>query len=125
MQTNPPWDGWYEWCLTGFYISYISFEWMAVLWKIVPAHILVSVIVMSWGFTACLQAVAWSYPVLVVLRVLLGIGEAGFAGIPFYLSFFYKRHELAFRTAMFVSGEKALFRYFPKVQQKREANVGR
>ena len=34
---------------------------------------------------------------------MLGIGEAGFTGIPFYLSFFFKRDELAFRTAIFLS----------------------
>ena len=38
-----------------------------------------------------------------VLRGLLGIGEAAFVGIPFYLSFFYNRNELAFRTGLFIS----------------------
>lgn len=103
LQTSPPNPAWYEWSLTAFYISYISFEWMSLLWKLVPAHVLVSAVVMTWGLTASLQAVAPSYPVLVALRVLLGIGEAGFAGIPFYLSFFFRRDELAFRTAIFIS----------------------
>jgi MFS family permease len=105
LQTTPRWEGWYEWALTAFYISYISFEWMSLLWKIIPAHIYVSMIVLSWGVTASLQSVAVSYPMLIALRVILGIGEAGFTGIPFYLSFFFKRHELAFRTAIFVSGK--------------------
>jgi len=96
-------SGWYEWALTAFYISYIGFEWMALLWKIVPPHIYISVLVMSWGLTASLQAVALNYPMLIVLRGFLGIGEAGFTGVPFYLSFFFKRHELAFRTAIFIS----------------------
>ncbi|OHE95738.1 major facilitator superfamily transporter [Colletotrichum orchidophilum] len=103
LQTNPPWDGWYEWTLTAFYISYIFFEWMSLLWKLIPAHIYVSMIVLSWGLTASLQSVSVSYPTLIFLRVLLGIGEAGFTGIPFYLSFFFKREELAFRTAVFIS----------------------
>ncbi|EXF73620.1 major facilitator superfamily transporter [Colletotrichum fioriniae PJ7] len=103
LQTNPPWDGWYEWTLTAFYISYIFFEWMSLLWKLIPAHIYVSMIVLSWGLTASLQSVSVSYPTLIFLRVLLGIGEAGFTGIPFYLSFFFKREELAFRTAIFIS----------------------
>ncbi|KAJ6444333.1 ATP-binding family member B [Purpureocillium lavendulum] len=103
LQTDPPRDDWYEWALTAFYISYIAFEWMSLLWKLVPAHILVSAVVFTWGLTASLQAVAPSYPVLIALRVLLGIGEAGFTGIPFYLSFFFKRDELAFRTAIFIS----------------------
>jgi MFS family permease len=60
---------------------------------------------MSWGITASLQSVAVSYPALIFLRVILGIGEAGFTGVPFYLSFFFKRDELALRTALFISGK--------------------
>ncbi|KAF4998863.1 hypothetical protein FDECE_11676 [Fusarium decemcellulare] len=103
LQSDPPRDDWYEWALTAFYISYIAFEWMSLLWKLIPAHIFVSMVVLTWGLTASLQAIATSYPVLITLRVLLGIGEAGFTGIPFYLSFFFKREELAFRTAIFIS----------------------
>ncbi|TEA22732.1 MFS transporter prlL [Colletotrichum sidae] len=103
LQSQPPWDGWYSWTLTAFYISYIFFEWMSLLWKIIPAHIYVSMIVLSWGVTASLQSVSISYPMLIFLRILLGIGEAGFTGIPLYLSFFFKKQELAFRTAIFVS----------------------
>ncbi|RFU30178.1 hypothetical protein B7463_g6173, partial [Scytalidium lignicola] len=93
----------YEWVLTSFYISYICFEWMSILWKIVPAHIYVTVIVLSWGIIASLQSCATSFAGLLVLRTLLGIGEAGFTGIPFYLSFFFKREELALRTGFFIS----------------------
>jgi sugar phosphate permease len=103
LQSNPPREDWYEWALTGFYITYIAFEWMSLLWKVIPAHVFVSVVVMSWGVVASLQAVAVSYPMLIALRVLLGIGEAGFTGIPFYLSFFFRRGELAFRSAIFIS----------------------
>ncbi|KAM7203791.1 Major facilitator superfamily domain containing protein [Naviculisporaceae sp. PSN 640] len=103
LQSVPPRKDYYEWALGAFYIAYILFEWMSLLWRLIPAHIYVSVLVLSWGLTASLQAVAVNYPMLIFLRALLGIGEAGFTGIPFYLSFFFKRHELAFRTAIFVS----------------------
>lgn len=103
LQTDPARDDWYEWGLTAFYISYIAFEWLSLCWKLIPAHIFVSVVVLTWGLTASLQSIATSYPFLIVLRVILGIGEAGFTGIPLYLSFFFKRHELAFRTAIFIS----------------------
>jgi MFS family permease len=93
----------YEWVITAFYIAYICFEWMSVLWKIVPAHIYVTSIVLSWGIVASLQSIATSFASLLVLRTLLGIGEAGFTGIPFYLSFFFKREELALRTGLFIS----------------------
>ena len=105
LQSEPKQEGLYEWALTAFYISYIVFEWMSLLWRLIPAHIYVSMLVLSWGLVASLQAVAVNYPMLIFLRTLLGIGEAGFTGIPFYLSFFFKRHELAFRTAIFISGK--------------------
>lgn len=40
---------------------------------------------------------------MLALRALLGIGEAAFVGIPFFMSFFYKRDELALRTGLFIS----------------------
>ncbi|OBZ66887.1 hypothetical protein A0H81_13333 [Grifola frondosa] len=44
-------------------------------------------------------------PGLLVLRVLLGIGEAGYyAGMIYYLSFWYKRHELAMRISLCMTG---------------------
>lgn len=103
LQTTPPNPGWYEWSLTAFYITYMSFEWMSILYRVYPAHILISTAVVCWGVAASLQAVAPSYPVLVALRALLGVAEAAFTGVPFYLSFFYRRQELAFRVAMFIS----------------------
>ena len=94
----------YEWLLTGFYIAYILFEWMTLLYRIVPPHIYIAVCVASWGLIASLQSVATSFPFLLALRALLGISEAAFGpGVPFYLSFFFKREELALRTGLFIS----------------------
>lgn len=45
-----------------------------------------------------------SFGSLLILRALLGISEAAFGpGVPFYLSFFFRRNELAFRTGLFIS----------------------
>lgn len=98
-------EAYYEWALASFYIAYIAFEWMSLLWSRVPAHAYVAGIVLSWGAVASLQAVATSYPALIALRFLLGVGEAGFTGIPIYLSSFFRREELALRTAVFISGK--------------------
>lgn len=103
LQSVPPQEDMYEWALTAFYIAYITFEWMSLLWKVIPAHVYVSAIVLSWGCIASLQAVSVNYPMLIFLRTLLGVGEAAFTGVPYYLSFFFRRDELAFRTAMFIS----------------------
>ncbi|KAF6232709.1 hypothetical protein HO173_009148 [Letharia columbiana] len=93
----------YEWLLRAFYITYILFEWMTLLWKVFPPHIYLSVCVASWGLIASMQSVAFSFISLFILRAALGIGEAAFVGIPFFMSFFYQSDELAFRTGLFIS----------------------
>ncbi|KAM0715796.1 hypothetical protein Q7P37_008310 [Cladosporium fusiforme] len=96
-------DSQYEWLLTAFYIMYILFEWMTIMYQLVPPHIYIAICVCAWGVLASLQALATSWGYLLVLRALLGIGEAAFVGIPIYLSFFFRREELAFRTGLFIS----------------------
>jgi len=60
--------------------------------------------VLSWGIIASLQALTTSFPQLLILRALLGVSEAAFSpGVPFYLSFFYRREELALRAGIQVS----------------------
>ena len=77
---------------------------MTLLYRVVPAHIYISLCVASWSVIACLQSVASSFWFMVVLRAALGVGEAAFSpGIPFLLSFFFKREELALRTGLFIS----------------------
>lgn len=94
----------YEWLLTSFYITYILFEWMTLMYRVVPPHIYISLCVCGWGLVASFQCLATSFEGLVVLRALLGITEAAFGpGVPFYLSLFYRRHELAFRNGLFIS----------------------
>ncbi|KAF2188095.1 hypothetical protein K469DRAFT_724694 [Zopfia rhizophila CBS 207.26] len=94
----------YEWLLWAFYITYIAFEWMTLMYRIIPPHIYISTCILSWGIIASLQSVSTSFGFLLVLRAFLGIGEAAFGpGVPFYLSFFFRRNELAFRTGLFIS----------------------
>lgn len=96
-------DDQFEWLLTAFYISYVLFEWMTLCYKIFPPHIYISCCVCAWGILASLQSLATGFAFLLILRGLLGIGEAAFVGMPFYLSFFFRRDELAFRTGVFIA----------------------
>ncbi|KAK4574704.1 hypothetical protein LTR86_001545 [Recurvomyces mirabilis] len=96
-------DNQYSWLLTAFYITYILFEWMTVCYQLFPPHIYISCCVCAWGVLASLQSIVSSFGGILVLRVLLGIGEAAFVGIPFYLSFFFRKDELAFRIGLFIS----------------------
>ena len=76
---------------------------MTLCYKIFPPHIYISTCVCIWGLLASLQSLATSFGFLLALRALLGIGEAAFVGMPIYLSFFFRREELAFRTGIFIA----------------------
>lgn len=94
----------FDWCLVAFYIAYITFEWMILLYRVVPAHIYISLCVLSWGLIASLQSVVTSFGQLLFLRSLLGVSEAAFGpGVPFYMTFFLKRSELAYRVGLQIS----------------------
>ncbi|PGG99081.1 hypothetical protein AJ80_09413 [Polytolypa hystricis UAMH7299] len=94
----------YEWLLTIFYISYILFQFQGILWKVIPPHRWCAFIVFGWGIVATCQAAAFSWGSEMALRFLLGATEAGFGpGVPFLLSFFYRRTELGLRCGLFVA----------------------
>ena len=77
---------------------------MTLMYRLVPPHIYVSLCVCGWGLVVSFQSLTTSFSGMLVLRILLGITEAAFGpGVPFYLSLFYKREELAFRIALFIS----------------------
>lgn len=74
------------------------------MYRLVPPHIYISLCCLAWGLFASFQCLVTAFWPLVLLRALLGTAEAAFApGLPFYLSFFYKREEQAFRTGLVVS----------------------
>lgn len=94
----------YAWLLTVFYIGYIVFEWLALMWKVVPPHIWAAVMVLGFGGIAALQSATKSWSGMMALRFLLGCFEAGFGpGVPYYLSFFYLRKEIGLRIGLFLS----------------------
>ena len=71
--------------------------------RLIPPHIYLATCVLAWGIIASLQSISNSFVTLLVFRALLGISEAAFAGVPFYLSFFFRRDELAGRVGIFIS----------------------
>lgn len=96
-------DNQFEWLLQAFYITYILFEWMTICYKLFPPHIYISTCVFIWGIVASIQSLVQGFGAMLALRALLGIGEAAFVGMPIYLSFFFRREELAFRTGIFIA----------------------
>ncbi|RAK86232.1 MFS general substrate transporter [Aspergillus costaricaensis CBS 115574] len=94
----------YTWLLTIFYISYTLFEFLALMWKIMPPHRWAAITVMTWGIVATCQAAAQNWGGMMALRFLLGMSEAAFGpGSPYLLSFFYRRQELGLRCGLFLS----------------------
>jgi len=146
----------YQWLLTIFYITYIIFEFQTLMWKIVPPHMWLAFVVLSWGTVATAQASTHTWSGMMACRFFLGWAEAGFGpgafcflfnpsvpelelpmslitclhlaspldfvakctmfsdlsekadteiipGIPYLLSFFYLRHEVGVRIAVFLS----------------------
>ncbi|CAD6454357.1 d784c3a0-d163-423c-926f-9ec128be12a0 [Sclerotinia trifoliorum] len=94
----------YEWLLTIFYISYIVFEWFALMWKVLPPHVWACFCVVGWGTVATLQSATQSWSGMMAARFFLGFFEAGYGpGIPYLLSFFYLRHEIGIRIGLFLS----------------------
>ncbi|QSZ33640.1 hypothetical protein DSL72_005208 [Monilinia vaccinii-corymbosi] len=93
----------YDWLLTIFYISYITFEPMVLMYKVIPPHRWASITVMGWALSATFQAVAQSWSAMMAARFFLGVFEASFApGITFLLSFFYSRNELGLRCGFYL-----------------------
>lgn len=114
-------DGEYQWLLTIFYIPYITFEWLALMWKLIPPHIWAFITVLTWyaatlipfnlpnaylnfnrGLASTLQAATFNWSGMMVCRSFLAIAEAGYApGIPYLLSFYYMRNELGLRCGIY------------------------
>ncbi|KAI8324881.1 MFS general substrate transporter [Martensiomyces pterosporus] len=89
--------------LSFFYFGYTISQIpnMFILKKVTPA-ILVGVTMILWGVCSTSMAATKSYSGLVAARFFMGVFEAGIGpAAPVILSFFYLRHELARRTAMF------------------------
>lgn len=94
---------------------------MILLYRLVPAHVYISLCVLAWGIVASLQSVVTSFDQLLALRACLGITEAAFGPgvgyqmsyylpylilfiqVPFYMTFFYRRSELAYRVGLQIS----------------------
>uniref|UniRef100_A0A060T1F9 ARAD1C20174p n=1 Tax=Blastobotrys adeninivorans TaxID=409370 RepID=A0A060T1F9_BLAAD len=94
----------YEWFLTIFYISYILSMVTIILWKAFPPRYYAPTVVILWGIvsTCCAAVTNWSG--MMALRFFLGIFEAAFGpGVPYYLTFFYFRHEVTWRTGLFMA----------------------
>lgn len=89
--------------LTVFYATYIASEIPSnLVLKRVSPRVWLPLLTFVWGvFTLCLGFVR-SFGAFAAVRALLGIAEGGLLpGMVLYLSFFYKRSEMALRIGLF------------------------
>lgn len=70
----------YQWLLNIFYISYIVFEFQALMWKILPPNIWAAFVVFGWGIAATLQSTTKVWATEMVCRWFLGKAWLGNAG---------------------------------------------
>ncbi|PFH50844.1 hypothetical protein AMATHDRAFT_75321 [Amanita thiersii Skay4041] len=92
--------------LSIFYVGYCLLEMPAnVLQRHIGANRFFFLSLTFWGLASLSFVYAKGYPALLVLRVLMGIGEAGYyAGMIYYMSFWYRRNELAKRISLGMTG---------------------
>ncbi|KAJ5703359.1 hypothetical protein N7493_011748 [Penicillium malachiteum] len=95
----------YSVALVVYFVGYVVFEVPSnlVLGRTRPSIFLPSIMIL-WGVLTCLMSVIKSYAHLVVLRILVGSVEAGFApGVLLVLSSWYKRTEQSKRFGVYIS----------------------
>jgi MFS family permease len=90
--------------LACFYIAYIAFNVPGnIMAKVLMPSTALAIAALIWGIASALQAAAFNFSGIIVCRVFIGIGEAGFGPtVPFYYSIWYKRDEIAMRNAFFI-----------------------
>jgi MFS family permease len=90
--------------LVSFYIAYIAFNVPGnVMAKVLEPSTSLTIAALIWGTASTLQAAAFNFPGIIVCRLFIGIGEAGFGPtVPLYYSMWYKRDEIAIRNAFFI-----------------------
>jgi MFS family permease len=90
--------------LTCFYIAYIAFNVPGnIMAKVLKPSTAIAIAALIWGIASTLQAATFNFPGILVCRLFIGIGEAGFGPtVPFYYSIWYKPEEIAIRNACFI-----------------------
>ncbi|KAJ5784634.1 uncharacterized protein N7503_009846 [Penicillium pulvis] len=95
----------YSVALVVYFVGYVVFEVPSnlVLARTRPSIFLPTIMIV-WGILTCLMSVIKSYTHLIVLRILVGSAEAGFApGVLLVLSSWYKRTEQSKRFGVYIS----------------------
>ncbi|KAL4956290.1 major facilitator superfamily domain-containing protein [Aspergillus filifer] len=95
--------------LTCLVVSYCVVELPSnILCKLIGGHVYVPILVFCFGTITMLMSLVTDRGGLYACRFILGIFEGGISpGLVFMLSLFYRRHELGFRTSIYISAASA------------------
>ncbi|QNP97803.1 YALIA101S12e02036g1_1 [Yarrowia lipolytica] len=95
----------YNMCLTVFFFTYSVFEVPSnMMLKRLKPSIWLPAIMVAWGIVMTLMGIVQNYGGMLATRIFLGLTEAGlFPGVTYYLTLWYPRRDIQFRTAMFFS----------------------
>ncbi|CAF4057326.1 unnamed protein product, partial [Adineta steineri] len=82
--------------LACFYIAYILFNVPGnIMAKMLQPSTALAIAALIWGIASTLQAATFNFAGIIVCRLFIGIGEAGFGPtVPFYYTIWYKREEI-------------------------------
>ena len=115
----------YDWLLTIFYISYITFQWQSLMWKLIPPHIWCAFCVFGWGLVSTVQAGIHTWGAEMALRFLMGVFEAGYG--PGMMSFWNSksssntsRHTLFTFILLPPPRSRSATRYLPRCSAARK-----
>ncbi|KAL4879975.1 major facilitator superfamily domain-containing protein [Aspergillus karnatakaensis] len=95
--------------LTCLLVSYCAVELPSnILCKLIGGHVYIPILVFCFGLITMFTSLVSDRGGLYACRVLLGVFEGGISpGLVFLLSLFYRRHELGFRTSIYISASSA------------------
>ncbi|KHJ31893.1 putative mfs transporter [Erysiphe necator] len=97
----------YQWAVSVLFFGYILMQVPSNLYlnRIGKPGIYLPACMLAWGLVSTCMAASHNFRDLLICRLFLGFAEAAyFPGCLFYLSCWYTRAELTFRTAIFFSG---------------------
>ncbi|KAE8350320.1 major facilitator superfamily domain-containing protein [Aspergillus coremiiformis] len=91
------------------FVSYCVVELPSnILCKVIGGHVYIPTLVLCFGIITTFTSLVEHEGGLYACRFLLGVFEGGISpGLVFMLSIFYRRHELGFRTSVYISASSA------------------
>ncbi|KAF8660605.1 hypothetical protein AX16_001584 [Volvariella volvacea WC 439] len=95
----------YNVALAVFFPFYVAAEVPSnIMMKRTSPSLWICIIMLAWSICTTLMGLVHNFTGLLIARMALGLAEGGlFPGVTFYITLWYRRHECAYRMALFFS----------------------